>query len=127
MTTWGSGISWARESCCAAAIEADRISSIILVRPAGRRKNEFGADHRAIHASPGFERISGVEGNVADIRRVVALAANRLENSGEKTILFIDEIHRFNKAQQDVLSAGRGERTSAPDWRHHPQPVFLRQ
>ena len=50
-----------------------------------------------------FERLSGVEGSVADIRRVVAQAANRLQNTGQKTILFIDEIHRFNKAQQDVL------------------------
>jgi putative ATPase len=44
-----------------------------------------------------------VESNVADMRRVLALAQNRLENSGQPTILFIDEIHRFNKSQQDVL------------------------
>ncbi len=50
-----------------------------------------------------FERLSGVESNVADMRRVLSLAANRLENAGQSTILFIDEIHRFNKAQQDVL------------------------
>jgi len=47
--------------------------------------------------------LSGVESNVADMRRVLAAAANRLENTGASTILFIDEIHRFNKAQQDVL------------------------
>ena len=50
-----------------------------------------------------FERLSGVESNVADMRRVLGGAANRLENTGQSTILFIDEIHRFNKAQQDVL------------------------
>src|SRR5207247_2740152 len=50
-----------------------------------------------------FERLSGVESNVADMRRVLSAAANRLENKGQATILFIDEIHRFNKAQQDVL------------------------
>jgi putative ATPase len=50
-----------------------------------------------------FERLSGVESNVADMRRVLAAAANRVENTGQSTILFIDEIHRFNKAQQDVL------------------------
>jgi putative ATPase len=44
-----------------------------------------------------------VESNVADMRRVLSAAANRLENKGQPTILFIDEIHRFNKAQQDVL------------------------
>jgi putative ATPase len=44
-----------------------------------------------------------VESNVADMRRVLGAATNRLENTGQPTILFIDEIHRFNKAQQDVL------------------------
>jgi putative ATPase len=44
-----------------------------------------------------------VESNVADMRRVLSAAANRLQNTGQSTILFIDEIHRFNKAQQDVL------------------------
>src|SRR5206468_6859234 len=50
-----------------------------------------------------FERLSGVESNVADMRRVLSAAANRLENKGRPTLLFIDEIHRFNEAQQDVL------------------------
>ena len=50
-----------------------------------------------------FERLSGVESNVADMRRVVAAAANRIRTSGQKTILFVDEIHHFNKAQQDIL------------------------
>jgi putative ATPase len=48
-------------------------------------------------------RLSGVESNVAEMRRVIAAATNRLRNSGQKTILFIDEIHHFNKAQQDIL------------------------
>jgi putative ATPase len=84
------------------AIEADRISSIILYGPPGVGKTSL-AQIIAHSTQSRFEKISGVEGNVADIRRVVALATNRLQNSGEKTILFIDEIHRFNKAQQDVL------------------------
>src|SRR5438045_6825680 len=50
-----------------------------------------------------FERLSGVESNVADMRGVLSGATNRLENTGQSTILFIDEIHRFNKSQQDVL------------------------
>jgi putative ATPase len=50
-----------------------------------------------------FERLSGVESNVAEMRKVVASAANRLRTSGQKTILFVDEIHHFNKAQQDIL------------------------
>src|SRR5262249_33653299 len=50
-----------------------------------------------------FVRISGVESNVAEMRRVIASAANRLRTSGKKTILFVDEIHHFNRAQQDIL------------------------
>ena len=50
-----------------------------------------------------FERLSGVESNVADMRRVLSGATHRLANTGETTILFVDEIHRFNKSQQDVL------------------------
>jgi putative ATPase len=84
------------------AIEADRISSIILYGPPGVGKTSL-AQIIAASTRSRFERLSGVEGTVADIRRVVAQAANRLQNSGEKTILFIAEIHRFNKAQQDVL------------------------
>jgi putative ATPase len=84
------------------AIEADRISSIILYGPPGVGKTSL-AQVIAASTQSRFERLSGVEGSVADIRRVVAQAANRLQNTGQKTILFIDEIHRFNKAQQDVL------------------------
>jgi putative ATPase len=84
------------------AIEADRISSIILYGPPGVGKTSL-AHVIAASTQSRFERLSGVEGSVADIRRVVAQAANRLQNTRQKTILFIDEIHRFNKAQQDVL------------------------
>src|SRR3954469_23933755 len=84
------------------AIEADRISSVILFGPPGTGKTTL-AQIIAQSTQSRFERLSGVESNVGDIRRVIATAANRLKNSGPKTILFIDEIHRFNKAQQDVL------------------------
>ncbi|MEY2409743.1 MAG: putative ATPase [Verrucomicrobiota bacterium] len=84
------------------AIEADRIQSLIFYGPPGTGKTSL-AQIIASHTRNRFERLSGVESNVADIRRVLAGAANRLANIGEPTILFIDEIHRFNKAQQDVL------------------------
>jgi putative ATPase len=84
------------------AIEADRIQSLIFYGPPGTGKTSL-AQIIARKTKNRFERLSGVESNVADMRRVLAGAANRLANTGEPTILFIDEIHRFNKAQQDVL------------------------
>src|ERR1043166_6381213 len=84
------------------AIEADRIQSLIFYGPPGTGKTSL-AQIIARQTKSKFERLSGVESNVADMRRVLAAAANRLQNKGQATILFIDEIHRFNKAQQDVL------------------------
>src|SRR5213078_4955187 len=84
------------------AIEADRIQSLIFYGPPGTGKTSL-AQIIARHTKSKFERLSGVESNVADMRRVLASAANRLQNTGQPTILFIDEIHRFNKAQQDIL------------------------
>jgi putative ATPase len=84
------------------AIEADRIQSLIFYGPPGTGKTSL-AQIIARQTKSKFERLSGVESNVADMRRVLGAAANRLENTGAATILFIDEIHRFNKSQQDVL------------------------
>jgi len=84
------------------AIEADRIQSLLFYGPPGTGKTSL-AQIIAARTKNRFERLSGVESNVADMRRVLAGAANRLANTGQPTILFIDEIHRFNKAQQDVL------------------------
>jgi putative ATPase len=84
------------------AIESDRLTSIILYGPPGVGKTSL-AQVIAKTTSSHFERLSGVESSVADIRKTVAAAKLRLKSRGARTILFVDEIHRFNKAQQDVL------------------------
>src|SRR4249919_1635852 len=84
------------------AIEADRLPSIILSGPPGTGKTTL-AQIIADMTQGKFERLSGVESNVAEMRKVMAAAANRLRTSGQRTILFVDEIHHFNKAQQDIL------------------------
>jgi putative ATPase len=84
------------------AIEADRIESLIFYGPPGTGKTSL-AQIIASQTRSKFERLSGVESTVADMRRVLSTAANRLRNTGRPTLLFIDEIHRFNKSQQDVL------------------------
>lgn len=83
-------------------IESDRISSLILFGPPGCGKTTLAlivAERTHAH----FERINAAANNVADIRRVIDGAKKRASIDGKRTILLIDEIHRFNKAQQDVL------------------------
>ena len=83
------------------AMEADRISSMILYGPPGIGKTSL-ARVIAHHTQSHFIEISGVEGSVADLRKAMGTALQQ-SREGKKTILFIDEIHRFNKAQQDAL------------------------
>src|SRR2546422_6271670 len=78
------------------AIEADRIQSLIFYGPPGTGKTSL-AQLIAAQTRNRFERLSGVESNVAEMRRVLTTAAHRLANTGRPTLLFIDEIHRFNK------------------------------
>ena len=84
------------------SIEADRLPSIILWGPPGAGKTTLASLIANLTRSH-FEQISGVASGVADLRRVAAEARQRLGMSGQSTILFVDEIHRFNKAQQDVI------------------------
>lgn len=84
------------------AIEADRFSSLIFYGPPGTGKTTL-ATVIANTTDSRFEALNGVESNVAEIREKIAQAQKWSQLREQTTILFIDEIHRFNKAQQDVL------------------------
>ena len=84
------------------AIEADRVQSIILYGPPGSGKTSL-ADVMARVTRRNFARTSGVAANVQILREMLETARMKRSAEGRGTILFIDEIHRFNKAQQDVL------------------------
>ncbi len=84
------------------AIEADQLSSIILWGPPGTGKTSLAAVIARTTRSH-FESLNAVMAGVGDIRKVVAAAQHRRQLNGRKTILLVDEIHRFNRAQQDAL------------------------
>ena len=89
--------SWLRR-----AIEHDVLSSVILYGPAGTGKTTL-AHIIAAHTRSEFVEVSAVTGTVKDLRREIEEAQRRLMAFGRRTILFIDEIHRFSRSQQDAL------------------------
>jgi putative ATPase len=84
------------------AIEADRLSSIILWGPPGSGKTTI-ARIIAATTKAHFVSLSAVTSGVVDLRAAIKEASDRLGMHGQRTVLFIDEIHRFNKAQQDAI------------------------
>jgi putative ATPase len=92
-------------SALRASIEGDRVRSAIFYGPPGTGKTTL-ARIVANMTGAAFEELSAVSATVAQVREVLARARERLGANGQRTILFLDEIHRFNKAQQDALLPG---------------------
>ena len=84
------------------AIEADRVSSMILYGPPGSGKTSL-AQVVAEHTQANFVRMNAVSSGVKEIREIIAQAADNLHFYGKRTLVFCDEVHRFNKGQQDAL------------------------
>ncbi len=84
------------------AIEQDKLNSVILFGPAGTGKTSL-AHVIAASTKATFVEVSAIGGTVGDLRREIDAADKRLSLNGLRTILFVDEIHRFNRSQQDAL------------------------
>lgn len=83
-------------------LEADRLSSAIFYGPPGTGKTAL-AHVIATHTRAAFEEANAPAVGVREVREILARARDRLASAGQRTVLFLDEIHRFNRAQQDVL------------------------
>ena len=83
-------------------LEADRLSSVIFYGPPGTGKTSL-AQLIAQYTKSHFEQVNAAGVGVKEVRAILDAAKDRLGSSGQRTVLFLDEIHRFNRAQQDIL------------------------
>ena len=106
------------------AIENDRLfSSIIFYGPPGTGKTTL-AKIIAGQTKAHFESISAVMAGIPDLRRLIQEAVERRKLYHNRTILFVDEVHRWNKAQQDALLPHVENGLVTPDRRHYRESLF---
>src|SRR3982751_1057741 len=83
-------------------LEADRLTSVLFYGPPGTGKTTL-AQIIAGYTKSHFEQVNAAGVGVKEVRAILDAAKERLANTGQRTVLFLDEIHRFNRAQQDIL------------------------
>src|SRR5215207_9074760 len=83
-------------------LEADRLTSVIFYGPPGTGKTTL-AQLIATYTKSHFEQVNAAGVGVKEVRKILDDAKERLANTGQRSVLFLDEIHRFNRAQQDIL------------------------
>src|ERR1700735_1223585 len=89
-------------------LEADRLTSAIFYGPPGTGQTTL-AQNLAVYTKSHFEQMNAAAVGVKEVRAILDAAKERLANGGQRTVLFLDEIHRFNRAQQDILLGDRSE------------------
>ena len=105
------------------AIQADQLSSLIFYGPPGTGKTTL-AQVIAGTTRARFTALNAVLAGVKQLREAIAAAREARDLHGQRTILFIDEVHRWNKAQQDALLPSGRERHHRADRRHHREPLL---
>ena len=107
-------------------IDADRLGSMVFYGPPGTGKTTL-ARVIADHTESRFALLNATSSNVKEVRQVLEAARETVGNGGRRTLLFLDELHRFNKAQQGHPARRRGERRDPAHRRDDREPVLRRQ
>ena len=124
--SWGRGTCSEPANCCDGRWRRRSSPRVILWGPPGTGKTTLGR-LLAAEAKARFVPVSAVMAGVKELREAVAEAAIHRDQRGERTVLFVDEIHRFNKAQQDALLPHVEARHGGSDRRHDREPVLRGQ